>query len=218
MTMNEDLQNQPTPVQDVQNQDQGEQKVPLLVGFLSSLAEFVRVFVIAAAIILPIRLFLIQPFYVKGESMEPNFYESEYLIIDKLTPYFKAYKRGEVIVFRHPKTERHYLIKRLIGLPGERVEIKDRKITIYNKDNPQGFVLNETDYGPRLLRDEPDDVILNDSQYFVLGDNRPVSLDSERFGPIGADQIVGRVAFRGLPIDRASFFSVPKYDNTVTSN
>lgn len=199
--------------ENLEPQNQQEEKVPFLIGFLASLAEFVRIFIIAAAIILPIRLFLIQPFYVKGESMEPNFYEAEYLIIDKLTPYFKPYVRGEVIVFRHPKTERHYLIKRVIGLPGERVEIKNKIITIYNKEHPNGLILNEKEYGPRTLRPENIDFVLDNLHYVVLGDNRQVSLDSERFGPIGADQIVGRVAFRGLPIDRVTFFKTPTYTN-----
>jgi len=194
-------------------QEPEEQKVPFFTALLISLAEFVKVFVIAAAIILPIRLFLIQPFYVKGESMEPNFHEAEYLIIDKLTPNFVPYKRGEVIVFRYPRTERRYLIKRVIGLPGEKIEIRNRRITIYNEEYPKGLLLDEKTYGPRPLRNETDEVVLSDRQYYVLGDNRPVSLDSERFGPVDQDQLVGRVVFRGLPIDRISTFKAPTYNN-----
>lgn len=199
-----------TENQPVINQ-QEEQRVPFLTACLISLAEFVKVFVIAAAIILPIRLFLIQPFYVKGESMEPNFHEAEYLIIDKLTPNFAPYKRGEVVVFRYPRTERHYLIKRIIALPGEKVVIQNRTITIYNNEHPQGFALNEKTYTPRPLRNETDSVELSSHEYYVLGDNRPVSLDSERFGPVDEDQIVGRVVFRGLPIDKISTFKPPTY-------
>lgn len=209
--MNEQQLQESSQQENNQTQNQEEQRVPFFTAFLISLAEFVKVFVIAAAIILPIRLFLIQPFYVKGESMEPNFHEAEYLIIDKLTPHFKPYIRGEVIVFRYPRTERHYLIKRIIGLPGEKIEIRNRKITIYNTEHPKGFMLNEKNYSPRPLRNEADNVELNGHQYYVLGDNRPVSLDSERFGPVDEDQIVGRVAFRGLPIDRISTFKSPTY-------
>lgn len=175
------------------------------------IGEFVKIFIMAAAIILPIRLFLMQPFYVKGASMEPNFYENEYLIIDKITPLFEAYKRGEVIVFRYPKTERRYLIKRVIGLPGERVVIVRRTITIYNTENPKGFVLSEDAYQPRELRDEVVDVRLSENEFFVLGDNRQFSFDSERFGAVHSDQIIGRVFLRGFPLNRASIFSAPPY-------
>ncbi len=181
-------------------------------------AEFVKVFLVAAAIILPVRLFLIQPFYVKGASMEPNFYENEYLIIDKLTPVFRPYQRGEVVVFRYPKTDRHYLIKRIIGLPGERVVIKDRRITVYSAEHPAGLLLDENEYQPRELRPEGLSEVISDNEYFVLGDNRPVSLDSERFGPIDKSQIIGRVLFRGLPLDRLTIIPLPRYSESLPSN
>jgi len=178
---------------------------------IGSVAEFVKVFIIAAAIILPVRLFLIQPFYVRGESMLPNFHENEYLIIDKLTPRLQPYKRGEVIVFRFPSTDRRYLIKRLIGLPGERVRIKNSVITVTNADHPNGLILGEDLYHPYDLGDEEDDKLLGVDEYYVLGDNRPVSFDSEKFGPVKAHQIVGRVVFRGLPLDKMTFFKAPQY-------
>lgn len=180
-------------------------------GGLSFVSEFLKIFILAAAIIVPIRLFLVQPFYVKGASMEPNFYENEYLIIDKLTPRFLAYGRGEVVVFRYPKNENHFLIKRIIGLPGERVSIEHERITIYNTKHPGGFQLNEDEYNPHSLRPETSRYTLKEDEYFVLGDNRPVSLDSERFGPVDAEQIVGRVVFRGLPLDRVSVLKSPTY-------
>lgn len=175
------------------------------------LTEVIKVFILAAAVILPIRFFLMQPFYVKGASMEPNFYENEYLIVDKITPHFHDYERGEPIVFKFPPTEHKYLIKRIIGLPGERVVIHDRKIYIYNADHPQGFGLNEESYNPYLLRDQEEDVQLSLDQYYVLGDNRPVSYDSEYFGPIQQRQITGRVFFRGWPIERVTVFKKPTY-------
>ncbi len=194
--------------------EQLDPEIQKLVGPFSAkmyFSEFIKIFIIAAAIILPIRLFLIQPFYVKGASMEPNFYENEYLIVDKITPLVHPYQRGEIIVFRYPKTDQHFLIKRVIGLPGERVVIQNHTITIYNKEHPNGFQLNEKTYGPRELRDDVINQTIGDHQYFVLGDNRPVSYDSERFGPVDADQIVGRVVLRGLPVQRFAFFSVPSY-------
>lgn len=176
-----------------------------------TLAEIIKVFILAVAVILPIRLFLIQPFYVKGASMEPNFYENEYLIVDKLSPHFKPYERGEAIVFRFPAAERKYLIKRIIGMPSERVVIQNRQIAIYSAEYPDGRALKEDAYNPYLLRDQTIDETLASDEYFVLGDNRPVSFDSEIFGPLKANQITGRVFFRGWPIERLELFKAPTY-------
>lgn len=176
-----------------------------------TLAEVIKIFILAAAVILPVRMFLIQPFYVKGASMEPNFYENEYLIIDKITPRLRAYQRGEPIVFRYPPSERKYLIKRIIGLPSERVVIHERRIMIYNAEHPDGFALDEGAYNPYLLRDEEIDVQLSGSEYYVLGDNRPLSFDSEMFGPIKKENITGRVFFRGWPVGRMTVFEPPTY-------
>ena len=176
-----------------------------------TLAEVIKIFILAAAVILPIRMFLIQPFYVKGASMEPNFYENEYLIIDKITPRFREYERGEPIVFRFPPSERKYLIKRVIGLPGERVVIENRRITIFGPGSEDGMPLDEDAYNPYLLRDEDVDVTLAYDEYYVLGDNRPLSFDSEIFGPIKKENITGRVFFRGWPLERIEVFEPPTY-------
>ena len=92
-------------------------------GAVVFVLEVAQVVIIAAAIIIPIRYFLIQPFIVKGASMEPNFSENEYLIIDELSYRFRDIERGEAVVLEPPTNEGEYYIKRIIGLPGETVEI-----------------------------------------------------------------------------------------------
>jgi len=180
------------------------------------IAEFVKIFIIAAAIILPVRLFLIQPYYVKGSSMEPNFFENEYLIVDKITVNFEKLKRGEVIVFRFPKAEQRFLIKRVIGLPGEKVEACGNTVRVWNTDYPDGITLNENPYHPRQFADQMFQRCVTEEvgqhEYFVLGDNRPASYDSSIFGTIPDDHITGRVIFRGLPVDRVSVFGTPQYN------
>jgi len=178
---------------------------------LEYFAEFVKIFIIAAAIILPVRLFLVQPFYVRGQSMEPNFHDSEYLIIDKLSPRFKPYSRGEVVVFRFDSVDQRYLIKRIIGLPGESIHIANKRITITNNDHPKGLTLDEKMYTPNELGYEVLDFIVGQDEYFVLGDNRENSYDSSKFGPIKTRQVVGRVFVRGLPINKFEVFSAPQY-------
>lgn len=178
--------------------------------------EIVKVASISLAIILPVRYFLIQPFYVKGASMEPNFHDHEYLIIDEISYRFNAPERGQVIVFRYPKDPQEYFIKRVIGLPGEEVQINDGKITIYNKEHPQGFTLDES-YLPSGL--ETMDVSgsklqLGENEYFVLGDNRNNSKDSRSFGAVDKSFITGKVLFRGWPLDKITLFDKnywPKY-------
>lgn len=180
------------------------------------IAEFVKIFIIAAAIILPIRLFLLQPYYVKGSSMEPNFHENEYLFVDKITINFEKLKRGEVIVFRFPKAEQKFLIKRVIGLPGEKVEACGNTVRIWNKEYPDGILLSENFYTPRQFSEQMFQRCVTDKigdhEYFVLGDNRPASYDSSIFGTISDDHITGRVIFRGLPIEKVTVFRAPQYN------
>ena len=175
------------------------------------LLEVIQVVVISAAIIVPIRYFLVQPFYVKGASMEPNFYDSEYLIIDELTYRFRQPERGEIVVFRYPRDPSQFFIKRVIGLPGETVEVTDGKVIIYNDVQPNGTVLQE-EYISHIATQGKKKITLGDKEFFVMGDNRNESLDSRSFGPINDTAIVGRVWVRGLPLSRVSLFSLPQYN------
>jgi signal peptidase I len=172
--------------------------------------ELIKVAVIAAITIIGVRELLFKPFYVEGQSMVPNFQPNQYLIIDELTYRFREPERGEVIVFKH--TDGQYLLKRVIGLPGERIKVGDGKITIYNDAHPEGLKLDET-YLPDDLQTTGEEIVtLEKTQYFVLGDNRPNSLDSRRFGPISKNQMVGRVFFRGWPFDQVAVFKTPQFN------
>ncbi len=168
---------------------------------------FTKSLFIIVVLTIALQTLLLQSFEVHGESMEPNFIDGERVIIDKLTPSIVNYKRGEVIIFlRNTGVKNEFLIKRVIGLPGERIVIHKRKITIYNDKNPRGLALNESEYRPRTLRDRSIDTTLEEDEYFVLGDNRPISNDSEIFGPIKRESIIGRLAMRFFPFDRMSLF------------
>jgi len=173
--------------------------------------ETIKVVVISLVIILPVRYFLIQPFYVKGASMQPNFYEHEYLIINEITYRLNEPQRGEVIVFKYPKDPSQYFIKRIIGLPGETVKISQGKITIINQNKPQGFILNEDNYLPNIFTQGDLNIDLAADEYFVMGDNRSASLDSRIFGPIKKSSIVGRTWIRGWPFNRIALFEKPIY-------
>jgi signal peptidase I len=174
--------------------------------------ESLKVVAVAAVTVFIIRYFLFKPFYVKGASMEPTFQENEYLIIDEITYRFRQPMRGEVVVFKYPDVQRDYFLKRIIGLPGERVKVTDGKVTVYNTQHPEGIVIDEKYLSAEILTVGEQDITLNDHEFFVLGDNRPLSYDSRRFGPVDRDQLVGRVILRALPISRAQKFSSPVFN------
>jgi len=181
-------------------------------GILSKVAlfflELIKVAILAGITIGLVRYFLFKPFYVKGQSMEPTFFEHDYLIIDEISYRFREPQRGEVVVLHSPLNSDYYL-KRIIGLPGERIKVEGDKVVIYNDENPRGIVLDEV-YLEEITPGSST-ITLGAGQYFVLGDNRDESLDSRRFGPIDRVKLVGRVWFRGWPFSRISTFDIPDY-------
>jgi signal peptidase I len=159
------------------------------------LLSSIEIILLLVIVVLPIRFFLFEPFLVKGQSMEPNFHNFDYLIVDKLTYHLRLPQRGEVIVFRPPIEDGVYYIKRIVGLPLEKLVIEESKITVFNKEHPQGFVLNEA-YLQNHYTSGKIEVNLGTDEYFVLGDNREVSYDSRKWGPVKREKIVGRVVFQ----------------------
>ncbi|MBI2454040.1 MAG: signal peptidase I [Parcubacteria group bacterium] len=171
--------------------------------------ETAKIVVVSLLIILPIRYFIVQPFFVRGESMQPSFNDKDYLIIDELSYRFDAPGRGEVIVFRFPQDPSQYYIKRIIGLPEETIEIKNGEITIVNRAHPTGFTLKES----YLNENTPGEIKikLDDNEYFVLGDNRDASSDSRRWGPLAKHLIIGRAWLRIWPFNEAHAIKAPAY-------
>lgn len=173
--------------------------------------EAVRVIVLAIVIVLPVRYFLIQPFNVVGASMLPNFENSDYLIIDELRYRFQEPQRGEVVVFHPPGSRGQDYIKRVIGLPGETVMVANGVVRIATAEHPQGFLLDETAYLGNTVTPGEARVSLAPGQYFLMGDNRTVSLDSRSFGAVPRENIIGRVWVRGLPIEKIGSIPLPTY-------
>lgn len=171
--------------------------------------ETAKIVVIALLIILPIRSFIAQPFFVRGASMTPNFQDGEYLVINEITYRFNEIQRGDVVVFRFPDDPSQFFIKRIIGLPGETVRVQNGRVEIVNRQNPAGVVLNE----PYITESTPGNVEikLDKNEYFVLGDNRDASSDSRRWGPLSEHLIIGKAWVRAWPIERAQAFESPRY-------
>ncbi|KKQ40623.1 MAG: hypothetical protein US58_C0015G0016 [Candidatus Magasanikbacteria bacterium GW2011_GWA2_37_8] len=176
------------------------------------LLEFIKIALLAGITIALVRYYLFKPFYVKGASMEPNFYDHEYLIIDEVTYRFNEIKRGDVIVFKYPENPKEYFLKRIIGLPGERVKVAGGQVTVYNEAHPEGLAIQES-YIPKDVVTEGEKIIvLGADEFFVLGDNRENSYDSRRFGPVDRNLIVGRAWFRGWPLNRMQTFNTPEFN------
>ncbi len=169
--------------------------------------------IIPVLIVFFVQVFVFQAFYVDGQSMEPSLHHNDYIFTSKiglniyrLTKLFNPglpLERGEIIVFQAPGYEGLPLIKRVVGLPGERVIIKDGKVTIFNKQQPDGLTLQEPYIDTNYPTEGEIDLTISPSHVFVLGDNRSpgASLDSRIIGQINSSQIYGKALLRLLPIN-----------------
>ncbi len=146
---------------------------------------------------------------VWGSSMEPNFYSNERILVDRITPIFDDYKRGDVIVFIPPNDEDKHYIKRIIGLPGELLKINDCRVYINNEGDKyeieESYLFENicTSGGTEIK--EGRSIKIPMDQYLALGDNRTNSVDSRYIGFIDRDKIIGRVVFILWPIGRIGF-------------
>lgn len=162
----------------------------------NTIFETIKVIVISLIIIIPIRTYLMEPFYVKGSSMEPNFYTYDYLLISKLKYRISEPDRGNIVVAKFSE-KKPYVIKRIVGLPNETIEIKDKKVRI-TQDDGEAFYLEEEYLATKNIKNEDITLKTEDNQYVLLGDNRKVSLDSRQQGPVDGDGIKGKVMVKVL--------------------
>jgi len=168
-----------------------------------SFLDLLKFAILALIIVMPIRVFVAQPFIVNGRSMVPTFQNGQYLIINEITYRFHPPERGDVIVFKYPKDTKKYFIKRIIGLPGETIEITGNNVKVYNFANPKGFEVDQ----PYVKNESNNNmkVTLGSGEYFVMGDNRNESSDSRYWGSVPRNLIVGKALLRLLPISDASY-------------
>lgn len=173
--------------------------------FKETFWELLKLAALVAIIVIPIRTYVAQPFIVSGGSMLPTFNPGEYLIIDELSYLLRLPARGEVIVFRYPENPKKFFIKRIIALPGETVTVTKTGVHI-TTTNGEKISYPETYLAENMRSDwSPTPTTLGDDEYFVLGDNRPVSLDSRAWGAVSRDLIKGRAFVRLLPITKLDY-------------
>lgn len=175
---------------------------PLIKRIILEIWDIIKFLAPIIIIVFVVRTYIAQPFIVDGESSAPNFHTGHYLIIDEISYRFREPARGEVIVLRYPLQPSRFFLKRIIALPGERVVIKDGKVTIYNSENQKGFTLTEPYLTQATFPAGPyRDVTLKEEEYFVMGDNRSGSDDSRMWGVLPRKNIVGYAFLRLFPLN-----------------
>ncbi|KKT30779.1 MAG: Signal peptidase I [Parcubacteria group bacterium GW2011_GWA1_44_13] len=161
--------------------------------------ETFRFLLIALVIVVPIRIFIAQPFIVSGASMDPTFKDKQYLIVDELSYHLGDPSRGDVAIFKYPKNPKQYFIKRVIGLPGETVLVNGQG-QVFIKDADGKIVLTMKEPYVKLPKDDSVERTLKLGEYFMMGDNRSGSFDSRAWGPVNRDLIVGKAFLRLFPL------------------
>jgi len=172
--------------------------------------ELFFLFGVAWGVVKVVHRFVFQPFYVVGVSMEPNFFDHDYLIIEKIKYRFKSPERGEVIVLKTPSNPTSLIIKRIIGLPGEEILIKNGKV-FFKSEGSSGEIEFKEPYLPAGLETPGEtNIFLKENEYFVMGDHRNMSLDSRSFGPVKKELIIGHTWLRAWPITNFGLINAPE--------
>lgn len=162
----------------------------------STLREILESLVIAVILALVIRAFVFQPFYIPSGSMEPTLQIKDHILVNKFGYRFWGPQRGDIVVFRYPLNPKKDYVKRLIGLPGERVEIKNSRVYVNGREISEEYLpagLRYPDFGP---------VLVPENAYLMLGDNRDNSDDSRYWGPLPRENIIGKAMLVYWPLDR----------------
>jgi signal peptidase I len=169
-----------------------------------SIWETVKFAIIAIIIVIPIRMFIAQPFVVSGSSMYPTFHDKDYLIVDEISYKFKDIQRNDVIIFKYPENPSKFFIKRVIGLPNETVEVNGNVIKITDKNTNETKILEEP-FLENNFGDKDAFLELGSDEYFVMGDNRNASSDSRYWGAVKKDLIIGQALLRLLPVNNIDY-------------
>ena len=169
-----------------------------------------------AAVLFIIFLFVIKPNVVHGISMEPNFHDGEYLLTNRISHWMEDYHRGDVVIAQSPIQD-ELLIKRIIGLPGEQIELTNGHVVIFNNQHPEGQTLKES-YIASSVKTTGNQFLADDTKYtipahnyFIMGDNRPNSGDSRLFGPVDQSQLLGTAAILYWPPPKIGIIHRPTY-------
>ena len=168
-------------------------------GIIRFVLDFLETIVVALSIFVVVYLFIVQPHEVKGNSMEPNFHNNEYILTDKISYKFGQPQRGDVVIFKAPTNPDIDYIKRVIAVAGERVRIEKGDVYVNGEQLNEAYLNDRTLLFPGSSIKEGEEIVVPDDHIFVLGDNRPHSSDSREFGPIPKRSVIGRAFLRYWP-------------------
>ncbi len=174
--------------------------------------DFLETIVVALSIFVVVYLFLVQPHEVKGSSMEPNFHNNDYILTDKISLKLHTPERGNVVIFKAPNNPEVDYIKRVIGLPGEKVKVLNGYVYVNDKKLNEPYLVDKTNLFPGSFVQEGIDITVPEGEYFVMGDNRGHSSDSREFGPIPGNSIIGKAFIRYWPITNMGLLKIYSYN------
>ena len=175
------------------------QAIRNVIDFVMDVLETVT---FVGSLFIVVYLFIMQPNQVKGASMEPTFYSGDYIFTSKVTYKFRTLNRGDVVVFKSPKNPDIEYIKRITGLPGDKVRIATSNVYVNGVLINEPYISDKTSLWDGGYVKENDELTIPSDEIFVMGDNRPRSSDSREFGPVKIDSIIGQVFFRYFPLNK----------------
>ncbi|OGK14713.1 signal peptidase I [Candidatus Roizmanbacteria bacterium RIFCSPLOWO2_01_FULL_37_16] len=189
-------------------------------GIIKALIDFVmdilETIVFIGSLFIVVYFFIMQPNQVKGASMEPTFYSGEYILTSKITYKFRSPHRGDVVIFKSPKNPDIDYIKRIVGLPGDKVVILEGKLYLNDELLTEPYISAATNLWESGFSKEGQPVNVPDNMVFVMGDNRPRSSDSREFGPVPIEAVIGEVFFRYFPASKLGFIKNPHPESLQT--
>ena len=185
--------------------------INILKKIIAFIFDIIETVVLALAIFVVIYLFLFQPHQVKGASMEINFHDGEYILTDKISYRLNDPERGNVVVFKAPRNPELDYIKRIIGLPGEKIKIENNSIFINGKKLEEEYLPEDFKTSGGLFLQKDKEIIIPENSYFVLGDNRSHSSDSREWGSIQKENIVGKAFLRYWPPQKIGILPKVEY-------
>ena len=186
-----------------------EQQRPSFLEMIKEIiVESLHVLFVSVSIFGLLYLLIFQPNQISGTSMVPTFQDKDYILTDKVTyRWIRQPERGDIIVFRSPTSRADDFIKRIIGLPGEKIMIKGGRVYINNMLLKEPYLPPRTITSANLFLREAVPYLIPEGGYIVLGDNRPGSSDSRTWGPITRKSIIGRAWFRYWPVNKMGLVS-----------
>lgn len=172
------------------------------------LKDFLKVVVVALTVAIVLRLFIVEPRYIPSGSMEPTLQINDRILVDKISPRWQTWQRGEIIVFYPPYSHQKAYIKRLIALGGDRVAVQGGKVIVNGEPLQEDYIASAPDY-------ELPELIVPKGYLWVMGDNRNNSNDSHVWGVLAEKNVIGRAVLRFYPVDqRLGLLKNPLIKNT----